>query len=292
MKYKVAHTTRYTYSEAVPVCHNEVRLTPRQSPHQTCDDFRLLVSPTPSGSGSRSDYFGNTVHFFSIEESHSTLTVTATSRVTVNPPLICDDTPSNRWEDVVQALQQDRSVIGLNTHQFAFDSLHVRRSAALAEYASRSFRPNRPILEAAVELTQCIHREFDYDPRATTVNTTLEEAFEQRRGVCQDFAHVQIGCLRSMGLAARYVSGYLRTSPPSGEPRLVGADASHAWLSLYCGDLGWVDLDPTNNTLPSLDHVTLAYGRDYSDVCPIKGVFMGGGQHGMHVSVDVAPSDE
>ncbi|MCA9209436.1 MAG: transglutaminase family protein, partial [Planctomycetales bacterium] len=144
-------------------------------------------------------------------------------------------------------------------------------------------------VEAATDLNARIHTEFAYDPRATTVNTPLEQVLKQRRGVCQDFAHLAIGCLRAMGLPARYVSGYLRTIPPPGQPRLVGADASHAWLSVYCGPLGWVDLDPTNNVIPTTDHLTVAWGRDYSDVCPIQGVFVGGGQHTMTVSVDVEP---
>ena len=292
MKYQITHTTRYHYTEAVPICHNEVRLSPREEPTQHCETSRLLVHPTPAYRNHRSDYFGNAVLSFSIQETHDTLTVTASSQVRIAPAAVPDAGASPAWETVAQSVQSDRSPNGLRVCEFAFDSLHVRRSDRLAEYARQSFSPGRPICEAALHLSERIHQEFEYDPRATTVNTPLEEAFSQRRGVCQDFAHIQIGCLRSLGLAARYVSGYLRTLPPPGQPRLIGADASHAWLSLFCGELGWVDLDPTNNSIPGFDHITLAYGRDYSDVCPIKGVFVGGGQHGMTVSVDVAPLTE
>jgi transglutaminase-like putative cysteine protease len=173
--------------------------------------------------------------------------------------------------------------------QFAVDSPHVKARAELAEFAQGSFTPGRPWLEALLDLTRRIFEEFVYDPAATNVSTPLDTVLAMRRGVCQDFAHLQIGCLRSLGLPARYVSGYLQTTPPPGKPRLVGADASHAWLSAWCGAHGWVDVDPTNNVQPSLGHVTVAWGRDYSDVCPIKGVFIGGGDHRMEVSVDVEP---
>ncbi len=177
----------------------------------------------------------------------------------------------------------------LEAYQFAFDSPHVPTSPDLADYAAVSFSPGRPWLEALLDLTRRIHTEFKYDQTATNVSTPLERSAAMRRGVCQDFAHLQIGCLRSLGLAARYVSGYLVTAPPPGQPRLVGADASHAWLSAFSPEHGWIDVDPTNDMIPSPKHITLAWGRDYSDVCPIKGVFIGGGHHGMNVSVDVMP---
>jgi transglutaminase-like putative cysteine protease len=161
--------------------------------------------------------------------------------------------------------------------------------AELAAYALESFTPRRPIVAAARALTSRIHRDFRYDAAATNVSTPLEEVFHLRHGVCQDLAHVQIGCLRAIGLAARYVSGYLLTHPPPGRPRLIGADASHAWLSLYCGALGWIDFDPTNDVIPSDEHITLGWGRDYSDITPVAGVFVGGGTNSLSVSVDVAP---
>ncbi len=289
MKYQITHTTRYHYGEVIPVCHNAVRLTPREGPGSIAKNSGCRSIPRQPPVISDCDYFGNEIQYFSIQEAHDSLTVTTNSRVFVASNLHHGELLSPSWESIAQALPHDRSVEGLSAYQFAFDSVHVRRNPLLAGYARQSFSPGRPILESAVDLTRRIYEEFQYDPWATTVHTSPEEAFQQRRGVCQDFAHVQIGCLRSIGLAARYVSGYLRTLPPPGQPRLIGVDASHAWLSLYCGEMGWIDLDPTNNTIPSLDHITLSYGRDYSDVCPIKGVFTGGGQHAMAVSVDVAP---
>lgn len=309
MTYKTVHTTRYTYSEPVPTCHNQVHLAIRETPHQNCEFHRLLIQPVPAGRGHRFDYFGNQVDYFSIHDPHRGLTVTATSRVRVtvlDPPMPSGSSP---WERVAQRLRTDLSPGGLDAYQFIFDSPgilcgppgeRVGTSAPnercgelstrdlLVTYAREVFTRNRPILEAARDLTAKIHADFTYDPTATTISTSLQELFRNRRGICQDFAHFEIACLRSLGLAARYVSGYLRTDPPPGRPRLVGADASHAWISIYAGELGWIDFDPTNNVIPAADHITLAWGRDYTDVCPIKGVFVGGGQHGMSVSVDVS----
>ncbi len=291
MRYKITHTTRYTYSEAVPVCQNIVHLKPRDRLYQRLADHRLLIMPAASSVTSRIDYFGNHCSHFSIQESHKTLAVTSTSEVEVTAPAVPQPKDSPTWESVVERVRSDRTTDGLTACQFHFDSPLVARSTELARYAGQSFVPGRSVVEAALDLTARIHDNFEYDPRATTVNTPLTTVLEQRRGVCQDFAHVAIGCLRSLGLPARYVSGYLRTEPPPGQPRLVGADASHAWLSIYCGDLGWLDLDPTNNTSPTANHITVACGRDYSDVCPIKGVFVGGGTHAVSVAVDVVPQE-
>lgn len=288
MKYKITHTTKYTYTEPVPVCHNLVHLAPRELTHQYCYDFALLLSPAPPDRRQRFDYFGNQIDYFSIHEAHLGLTVTASSIVEVLPTPAVELSQTLPWDVVTARLRSDVTPAGLANYQFLFPSRHVVLGDVYAEYARQSFLPNRPVLEAAVELTTRIHRDFRYDPRATHVHSTLEEVFRERAGVCQDFAHFEIACLRSIGLAARYVSGYLRTTPPPGRPRLVGSDASHAWLSLWCGPLGWVDLDPTNKVIPGVDHVTVAWGRDYADVCPIQGVVIGGGQHLMAVEVDVA----
>lgn len=289
MKYKITHTTHYDYTEAVSICHNQVRLTPRDTLYQSCDFHRLEIKPTAERDGRRNDYFGNRVDAFSIHKPHSSLTVTATSRVTVKPLPSLAETASPPWEAVAKKLREQTTPDVLDAYQFVFDSPLVARDRPLADYAQPCFPPGCPILQAARELTRRIHRDFVYDSQATTVNTPLRQVFQQRRGVCQDFAHVQIGCLRSLGLAARYVSGYLRTEPPPGQARLVGADASHAWVSVYCGEVGWIDLDPTNDVLANTDHVCLAWGRDYADVAPIQGVFVGGGNHRMMVSVDVLP---
>jgi len=289
MQYTITHTTNYSYSEAVPVCHNEVHLTPRQAPYQSCQEHRVIMNPVPSNMTYRMDYFGNELNGFSIHESHRRLTVTATSLVNTQPRPRPDDSHSPTWDEMANPVSQGASPAELDAMQFVFDSPIVKRTQQLADYARVSFPPTRSLLEAVLDLTRRIHEEFEYDPKTTTVHTPLDEVFANRSGVCQDFAHMEIGCLRSLGLPARYVSGYLRTLPPPGRPRLVGVDASHAWLSVYGGELGWIELDPTNNAIPTTDHITLAWGRDYSDVCPIKGVFVGGGEHTMTVAVDMAP---
>jgi transglutaminase-like putative cysteine protease len=206
-----------------------------------------------------------------------------------NPP------PSSKlplaWEDAVEAGPNDRTPAGLEAFQFRFESPRIRLRREFASYALQSFTPRRPMVEALLDLTARIHQDFRFDSKVTNVRTTTEEVFKKRRGVCQDFAHLQIACLRSLNLAARYVSGYLRTYPPPGKPRLVGADASHAWVSAYCPGIGWLDLDPTNNLVPSNGHVTLAWGRDYGDVSPLRGLILGGGAHTLKVAVDMEPLD-
>ena len=288
MQYRVRHTTTYAYSNAVSVCHNELHLCPRQRRHQTCAFHELLVYPETPVVSRSVDYFGNPVTYFTLQEPHRTLTLTANSVVEVAsvevPPLAA----SAAWEGVRDGLRGDRSAEGLEAVQFVFDSPYVMTSAELLAYAAPSFTPRRPLLEAVWELTERIHAEFMYDPGATAVNTPLGDVIRHRRGVCQDFAHLQIGCLRALGLAARYVSGYLASQPSEPNP-LVGAESSHAWLSVHCPGHGWVDVDPTNRLWPSDRHITVAIGRDYGDVSPIKGVFLGGGDHTLEVAVDVMP---
>lgn len=291
MQYLIKHVTRYSYSDPVASCHNQVHLAPYETPHQTLKEFRLWVHPMPAYRGQRTDYFGNRVDSFSIEVPHSGITITSTSRLRRLPSSLPQEKDATNWESVRNQLRNDRTYNVLRALECTFDSHYVRPHPKLLQYGQKSFPPGANILAAVRNLTQRIHADFKYETRSTTVSTPIMEVFERRIGVCQDFAHLQIACLRSLGLAARYVSGYLRTDPPPGKPRLVGADASHAWIAAYCGDLGWVDFDPTNNKIPSTDHVTIAVGRDYSDVCPIQGVFVGGGQHSMTVSVDVQPVD-
>ena len=288
MNYKITHSTTYSYSESVPICHNEVHLTPRESARQNCSYHRIAIRPHPLATDRRLDYFGNQVTFFTIEEGHHRLSVTARSKVQVHPLDLPPAESSPAWETVRDRLPGDLSPAGLETYQFAFKSPRVPISADLERYAVPSFPAKRPLIEALLDLTDRIHSDFEYDPTATTVTTPIDEVLRKRKGVCQDFAHLQIACVRSLGLAARYVSGYLLTAPPPGKERLIGADASHAWLSVFCPEIGWVDFDPTNNSISGTEHITLAWGRDYSDVCPIKGVFVGGGRHDVSVSVDVA----
>jgi transglutaminase-like putative cysteine protease len=289
MRYQVVHATSYFYSEPVPLCQNEVHLEPRDTARQICRAHRLVISPRPQKMEKSRDYFGNPIHFFTIGEGHSELSVSAHSEVELRSADYLPPEESQPWEQVRAATERMPPKDLVEVRQFAFDSPHVACDAQLAAFAGESFAPGRPWLEGALDLMARIHRDFAYDPTATNVTTPLATVLAMRRGVCQDFAHLQIGCLRSLGLPARYVSGYLLTTTLPGEPKLIGADASHAWASAWCEEFGWVDFDPTNNVVPSLDHVTVAWGRDYSDVCPIKGIFVGGGEHRMNVSVDVTP---
>lgn len=293
MRYRITHRTSYRHTETVPLCQNALWLTPRRDGHQHRESCRLEISPTPSARGTRDDYFGNEVSYFTIDSGYRSLDITAVSEVRITSRAEAERMPdSPPWDRLAAGLCSDLSRTGIDACQFRFDSPCAAASPDLAEYARGSFTPGRPIAEAARDLTSRIRADFVYDPGATTIQTPVAEAFGRRRGVCQDFAHVEIACLRSLGLAARYVSGYLRTVPAPGQPRLVGADASHAWVSVYCGPAGWIDFDPTNDTLVSADHVTIAWGRDYGDIPPVRGLFVGGGRHEMTVSVDVAPIDD
>ena len=286
MLYAVTHSTTYLYADPVSLCHNLVHLRPRPAPRQMCHQWLLVVQPEPRMLAHDYDYFGNPISLFTIQEPHKKLQVMVQHRLEVSPPPIAA-WPEVPWERVREMLRNDRA--HLDACQFTFDSHFVQRSTPLADYALPSFPPGRSILDAARDLTARIHAEFRYDAKATTLATPLGEVLAHRHGVCQDFAHLAIGCLRSLGLAARYVSGYLQTNAPAGRERLIGADASHAWLAVYCPGVGWVDFDPTNNIVPGEQHLTIAWGRDYDDISPIKGVILGGGSHTMTISVDVAP---
>jgi transglutaminase-like putative cysteine protease len=286
-RYEVVHATTYYYTEPVALCHNELHLAPRTTARQTCLRHSLEVSPAASEVEESIDYFGNRVNLFRVSEPHVEFSVTARGEVGLAPARVIDAAATPPWTHVVEHLRAAAEPGAFEATQFAYDSPLVTVDDQLAAYARPLFPRDRPWLEAILDLTKRIHRDFVYDATATNISTPLATVMELRRGVCQDFAHLQIGCLRAMGLAARYVSGYLLTSPPPGQPRLIGADASHAWLSAWCPGLGWVDFDPTNDVVPDLEHITVAWGRDYDDVCPIKGVFVGGGEHSMRVSVDV-----
>jgi transglutaminase-like putative cysteine protease len=236
----------------------------------------------------RTDYFGNRICFFSIQEVHRRLEIVAECRVTVVPvtPPVLSLSPS--WEQVARLFSDPVSPEVVEPYEFVFDSPLLRASPALADYARQSFPPESPLLVSALDFNRRIHSDFKYDKVATTVATPLEEVIKSQRGVCQDFAHFGIACLRSLGLAARYVSGYLRTALPGGKPAPIGADASHAWFSVYCPGLGWTDFDPTNNVMPEAGHITLAYGRDFNDVSPVSGIITGGGRHEVKAGVTVS----
>ncbi len=289
MIYRITHVTQYEYADIVPFCQNIVFLTPRSMQGQNCSRHRLTVHPQPATLHRQTDYFGNTKTCLSIDEGHRLLKISATSTVELQPAVLPLLSTSAAWESIRDGLPIDTTPDGLANYQFVFGSPHVSFHEQITEYARQSFADGRPILEAVADFNSRIHGDMAYDPRATTVSTPITEVFESRRGVCQDLAHLMLSGLRSLGLAARYVSGYLRTCTPDGSSGLVGADASHAWVSVYCGDLGWIDVDPTNNIFPSGDHITVAYGRDFSDVCPVLGMFIGGGDHSLRVEVEVAP---
>jgi transglutaminase-like putative cysteine protease len=289
MLYTVSHTTTYQYTDAVSLCHNLVHLRPRALPRQVCHQSHVLVQPDPRSLQSQLDYFGNPTAFFTIAEPHKKLSITARHRVEVAAPEPVRLLETPAWEHVRELLRTERAPALLEAYQFVFDSHYIQRNTELSAYAAPSFTPGRPVLDAVMHLTHRIHREFRYDAKATTLATPLREVLQHRHGVCQDFAHLEIGCLRSLGLAARYVSGYLQTRPPPGREKLVGSDASHAWASVFCPSVGWVDFDPTNNMIPAEQHITLAWGRDYDDVSPVKGIILGGGQHAMSIAVDVVP---
>jgi transglutaminase-like putative cysteine protease len=287
VRYHVVHTTTYHYGEPVSMCQNEVHLTPRNTARQRCLEHSLTIRPAAEQLEKQLDYFGNAVHFFTIPEAHSQMLVTAESDVRVSSATYIPPEFTAPWEQARDFARDSPEATALEARQFLFDSPHVIPWPELLEYAAPSFPAGRPWLEAVLDLTARINREFAYDPTATNLSTPLASVLQIKRGVCQDFAHLQIGCLRALGLPARYISGYLLTAPAPGQPRLQGADASHAWLSAFSPELGWIEFDPTNNLVPSLDHVIVGWGRDYSDVCPIKGVFVGNGEHRMDVSVDV-----
>jgi transglutaminase-like putative cysteine protease len=288
MVYRVTHITSYEYSDSVSICHNEARLTPRNTSHQHLLRSQLLVEPIVATHDRGTDYYGNTVHWFALQEAHAHLNVTAVSEVDVSPFIAPAAQLSDPWELARDRIHDDHSREVLSAREFTFESPHIRFDPDLVAYAEASFAKGRPLLEAVLDLTRRIHEEFQYQPGSTTVATPLREVLRARRGVCQDFAHLQIGMLRSLGLSARYVSGYIYNRPPGDAPALTGADASHAWLSVYAPGFGFVDFDPTNGVIPSDEHVTLAWGRDFSDASPLKGVIIGGGDHVVRVSVDVA----
>lgn len=289
MIYKIIHRTTYKYIYPVSAGNHVACLKPRSFTHNQLAHIALHIHPAPITLTERVDYFGNLLYFFTVQEPHRRLIVEAKSEVVRTSDAVRNTRPSLPWEESTQALANDHTSEGLNAYQFQFESPRIRIRPEFAAYALQSFTPERPMREALLELTARINRDFRFDAKVTNVKTPIEEVFKKRRGVCQDFAHVQIACLRSINLAARYVSGYLRTYPPPGRPRMVGADASHAWVSAYCHDLGWLDMDPTNNVAPSDGHVTLAWGRDYGDVSPLRGLILGGGAHTLSVEVDMEP---
>jgi transglutaminase-like putative cysteine protease len=289
--YEVSHRTTYRYSIPVSFSHHLLHLSPRPCAHQICHRTALIVLPTPTQQAQATDYFGNSVSYITLQHQHKELILHAKSVIEVKPMASRDPQRSVAWDEIYRQLFHDTSDEGLDALQYVFETPRTRANQAIRAYALVCFPPGRPVLDGVLELTRRIYREFRFDPTATTASTSVEEVFEARRGVCQDFAHLQIACLRALRLPARYVSGYLLTRPPEGKEKLIGADASHAWLSVWSPGHGWVDFDPTNNLVVSVEHVTVAWGRDYGDVSPVSGAIFGGGKHTVDVAVDVLAID-
>ena len=298
MRVQVTHETRYDYVPAVEVAQHMAYLQPLATATQSLLAHRLEVDPQPARQTSALDIYGNTRTFIALQTAHARLRVVATSIVSTRGPVM---PPSELpWELVRERFRYRVDGIYDPAAEFVFASPYVPRQPDFAAYARASFTPGAGLFAATLDLTQRIHADFTYESESTEINTPALEALAQRKGVCQDFAHIMIACLRSLGLAARYVSGYLVTRPPSGKPRLLGSDASHAWVSVLLPDLPadarWCDFDPTNNRwgwgTPGEDYIVLATGRDYSDVSPIRGVIHGGANHRLRVAVTVAPVDD
>ncbi len=309
MKYRITHITTYRYSQSVGLCQNEARLQPRNFWRQQCDYSHFDIQPQPTDFREWTDFFGNQVNYFAIQQPHTQLIVTAISEVTLFPRQnnldllnrmtweqarnllqempMQGQTQSQQGQSQSQLQNQEQLLEILDARQYVLDSPMISVTPELADYAQSSFQLNRALVDVVYDLMQRIYRDFTYDPSFTTIATPLSDVLKFRRGVCQDFAHLAIGCLRAYNIAARYISGYVETLPEAGQQRLVGADASHAWFSVYIPNTGWLDFDPTNNTVPLDQHITLAWGRDYADVTPLKGIAFGGGQHTLSVSVDV-----
>lgn len=293
-RYQIFHDTCYHYDSPVSLAQQLAHLWPRKCEWQRCTDQQLLISPDPTARRDELDVFGNPLTRLAFERPHDELQVNAQLTVEVLARPALDFKQSPAWEltrDALSYSSQPLSAELLEACRYRFQSPYVHLKRSFVEFSQSCFPPGRPLLMGVQDLMQKIFSEFTFDAEATQVATPLVEVLERRRGVCQDFAHLMLACVRSRGLAARYISGYLLTQPPPGQPRLIGADASHAWVSVFCPVLGWVDFDPTNNVQPALEHITLAWGRDFSDVSPLRGVILGGGNHDPEVRVTVMPLD-
>lgn len=292
MKYKIIHSTTYQYSDFVSICQNQARLTPKTNRGQICHNSRIDIVPPANYLQQFTDYFNNNVTVFEISTQHKTLKVTVTSEVelllTANQDL---DNLDISWHEVRDLLAAPNTTELLKASEFILPSKFTTLEEGIKDYALVSFSLEAKLISACKDLMARIFQDFQYDPGFTTISTPLSVVFAQKRGVCQDFAHFALACLRSIGIAGRYVSGYIETMPAEGEVKLEGADATHAWFSIFLPGFGWVDFDPTNNLLPSEQHITLAVGRDFSDVTPLKGVVFGGGNSLLDVAVDMIRLD-
>lgn len=286
--YRVTHRTTYEYEQPVSASYGKMHLLPRDLAGQRCLDASLTVSPLPSDHRHFADWFGNRVDYVAIDEVHTELTITASSVIEVQPPAGPPLLASRPWEELAATVGHSGGIDDVDAVHYTLDSPMIAAGPEFAAYAAGSFTPGRPAGEAVLDLCHRIHEEFDFQPGETEVDTPLLEVLHGRAGVCQDFAHLGIACLRSLGLPARYVSGYIETDPPPGQEKLVGSDVSHAWFSLLLPGAGWIDVDPTNDQMPGTRHIVTAHGRDYSDVAPVSGViYTLGRTTKLDVTVDV-----
>ena len=287
MLYSVEHTTRYQYHEQVSLCHNMAALAPRNTDKQICKAFNIIISPLPEILEEHMDFFGNKLYYFVIEQEHEELTVTVRSQVEkINTAGKELPVPGQSWEIVRDMLLTSAGEY-MDEKQFTHPTEITATTPEIKMYAEKSFTAGRPLFDAVHDLVKRIHADFSFTPGFTTISTPLSVVMKERKGVCQDFAHLAISGIHSMGLPARYVSGYLETLAPAGKEKLAGVDASHAWIAVFIPGVGWVDFDPTNNQLANEQYITIGWGRDYFDIIPLKGVIMSSSPHELTVSVDV-----
>lgn len=289
MIYDISHRTLYRYSHQVVQSQHLVHMSPRAVASQTIRNHSLIIDPAPALRYDGLDSFANPISILDVEVPHKEFVLHARSTIEVEPAPPCDFAKSTPWDELSGVLYEQGKAIDLDIVQFRCPSRLTNPTLDIADFAAQSFPPGRPVLDGTYHLTRRIFTEFKFDPTATDISTPITQVLAQRRGVCQDFAHLSLACLRAMRIPARYVSGYILTHPAPGQEKLQGTDASHAWISVWAPETGWRDFDPTNGIAVSDEHITIAYGRDYNDICPISGVLLGGGEHTVSVGVDVSP---
>jgi transglutaminase-like putative cysteine protease len=287
-EYRVIHKTKYFYDDFVAYCHNMAHMYPLTSRHQDCFRTHVTVNPKPVVSSFRRDYFGNQVFLFSVEDPHRSLEVIVESTIRTHSAEIGYDlSRSTPWEEIEKIISESTLEQDIAAIEYLYPSPFILKKNEFANFAKTFFTQGKPVFIGTLDLIKSIYQNFKYDAKATTINTPLEQVLNEKKGVCQDFSHLTISALRSLGIPARYISGYLETQPPPGQAKLRGSDATHAWISVYCPDMGWQDFDPTNGKMITEEYIITAVGRDYSDVSPLKGIIFGGGKHKLIVEVDV-----
>ncbi|MEO5976350.1 MAG: transglutaminase family protein [Chryseolinea sp.] len=291
MRYRISHITEYAYQDTVGLCHNRLCLTPISSPQQKCISSEIKIIPAPDDFNYRKDFFGNTLAFFSTYKEHDHLQVTSISEVDLTGRPKADQAfrCPVLWQDVDRLYDDDKAEYDI--FQYTLPSRFIHLSVPIKSFAEGCFVEDATLWAACNTLMQKIYKTIEFKQGFTTINTPVEDVVTNKKGVCQDFAHLMISCLRSMGIAARYVSGYIETNPPPGKEKLTGTDASHAWVSVFFPTVGWVEFDPTNCLLPTYKHINVAFGRDYDDVAPLKGIVFSSGKQNLMVKVDVVRLD-